>query len=100
VRNDGLKDPFSCICPHVELIDNVVPKGEARPSMVLPGKMVINNLRRSMHALRLESRGRIRPIFPAVKQVKIETAGLHPFYDHMMVILFVSLQRDHPFSRR
>jgi hypothetical protein len=83
--NDGLKSPPRGKGSHVELVNDVVLEGKAKPGIILPGELRINYPRGSVHALGLRSGSRIRELLLAIEAIKVSVSRFYPLDDGIMV---------------
>ncbi len=79
VGDDGVEGPFGGVDAHMELVEDVLFKGEPRPAPVLPGKGRVHHLGGPVDPLGLEPRGGVGTLFPALQPVEVKGARLHPF---------------------
>ena len=84
----------------VELVENVVGEREPPPPLIGPGKRAPRHLRRSVHAVRLEPRGRIGPLPGAVEAVQVARARRRVVDDRLVVAAPDRGHRDHAVARR
>src|SRR5262249_11979990 len=77
----------------VEFIEKVCMQGEARPVLILPGKMAIHDLRGSVHVLGLRARGGIRAFLVVVQPVQVKAAWLYIINNGLMVATWAVFER-------
>jgi hypothetical protein len=100
VRNDSFEGPLRGERTDVKFIKNVISKREPKPTLILPGEMGTDHLRRSVDPLRLESRGRIWVFSLLVQTIEVKRAGFDVLQNPAVVPSVVSLKRENPFGWR
>jgi hypothetical protein len=84
----------------VQFIDDPLFQGQTAPRFILPDEVGISNLGGAMNASGLGAGSRIWSLFVAVEAVEIETVGLHPFDDGLVIAPLLSFQWYNPLFRR